>query len=1386
MVLQRLASIYGHTWDETYLEMARDLADHLIDPENPDALTDKMSGGALYKWTRNAHALREYDRVTGDSRAREALLKLLDYNYRFPMISSPFASTNHAALLYTLGYEWTGRREYLRVVNQLVQDSLAVERTPGGPHTCAHPTMGVPAALTILGKAGEPIAPYPLLELRQDADPTPIVFEKMTGREARLGVFVRLRKDEDENAQADVQLRASDGQVIDTVKVRRQRAFRSISPVSGKRERDRYLEITIPAGVEPDRYSLTLPNAAWIRMIDADGSINAAQSAPQPAIPVTSYRVDVGDDPENGYGGAPVFDWGFFGGRMRTWTRFPHALLAYRQVADVPVYTMRIRDFTVPNKFAYLESALTGMAGPKSNLSDKPAIPLVIYAYLGKGIYGADGNERARGHSRTDIDAYLKHYPNTIFAGGATSEEDAMIRWCYQQFYARYPVGPYGSCFPFTYLDLMEANARRGGAPFMFVSHNAQWTPHYSASTRLLSLAETQLFYRGANDLTLKLAKTRSAFRQYAVPWGVQFSGQIRLAPSNVDEALSMGVEPVWHLPRIDSYQKSYALSRQILYLSWLNGARHFAYETGVTYRHHGVNYLITPLGQFMAKADRRIGEVGPTGPLQTPIALLSEFSRAWQKPEVTHFGRIFFKCFDEPYTLGDFQKHAISDFFFPRYLQSERFYSHSGSEENAIAPTPYGHSVDFLLSDVRAEALDRYGLVVWAGVPPRTPKLVRHKLEEYLKAGKGRVVLFAEAAKALYPEWFEGSGSPKEIREGAIVDYAGQVVREEHAFQLERPKVSPAAASMTVLARVGDEPLILERVDGLLVALSSCGLNDRPLVNVGEATWARGDETLNMPHVLLEHARRLLDAEARKQRLFDVGNPKLHYVVTRPKAGEYLIGMANDQLAAEPFEIHSHIGKVIKIEEIALKDGKDALKSVVNGAAYAPTNLRDSPALPLDYGRSDTSHIEGRDFRLFRINVVESGVRVVDRIRFRDRPTERVLSVPSLAYIRHYLQGLPSFYQWFDGVKIPGPSLTELDPRWLKHIAYTIDRRGLRVVVDARGGDRSDLAKLVDKLGILKRAPKDLIVDRVEPGDQETGAEHEVRLLSAAQVCFLRAPGDRLRGNAKLTCLDLYYRDEDALFSDYRHFFGASVSESLQGAKNPNCLFPRLRPDEVPSGDFLYAGIHIPDLKGMIHSQAEAYRKLKGLKIDSTYLLSKTKAALRKDGRVLREHGLEVVVDLSRDQYFNEGITFYSYRPCYVMGLAWFDQVIEKMPAIGARGLILTVKTMFKDFENEKHYRDRDQTLNRFTRRAKARGISLHLIGIQRLRNKPVILSDRADCLKADHVFVIDGFGRGKPSPFALLRADREAVGSGSVRIHDHDRGQYILSPYDDWSWND
>jgi len=110
----------------------------------------------------------------------------------------------------------------------------------------------------------------------------------------------------------------------------------------------------------------------------------------------------------------------------------------------------------------------------------------------------------------------------------------------------------------------------------------------------------------------------------------------------------------------------------------------------------------------------------------------------------------------------------------------------------------------------------------------------------------------------------------------------------------------------------------------------------------------------------------------------------------------------------------------------------------------------------------------------------------------------------------------------------------------------------------------------------------------------------------------------------------------------------------------------------------------------------------------------------------------------------------------------------------------------MFKDFEDEKHRRDRDQTLNRFAKKAKARGISLHLIGIQRRRNKPVILSDRADYIKADHVFVIDGFERGKPSPFALLRAEGEAVGSGTVRIHDHDRGQYTLSPYDNWSWDD
>ena len=54
---------------------------------------------------------------------------------------------------------------------------------------------------------------------------------------------------------------------------------------------------------------------------------NASQDRPaggevlNTRIPVTSQQIDLADDPENAYSGAPQFHWSFFGGQTRVITK---------------------------------------------------------------------------------------------------------------------------------------------------------------------------------------------------------------------------------------------------------------------------------------------------------------------------------------------------------------------------------------------------------------------------------------------------------------------------------------------------------------------------------------------------------------------------------------------------------------------------------------------------------------------------------------------------------------------------------------------------------------------------------------------------------------------------------------------------------------------------------------------------------------------------------------------------------------------------------------------------------------------------------------------------------------------------------------------------------
>jgi hypothetical protein len=1085
-----------------------------------------------------------------------------------------------------------------------------------------------------------------------------------------------------------------------------------------------------------------------------------------PSIPVTSQLLESNDDPEFQYSGAPRFDWPFFENRMNIIAKWLPTMAPHRNVLGVDNCFNLIETKSFEKSPDDMEGAL----------SFRPTLPTLLFAKIGKSNYHIeDHGECPRSFAIEQIRSFMKDYPHTIYGGGQVAEVDSIFNWQYRDYFGRLPIGIDGQVFPAAWLDFTESNLRRGAVPYMLQQHNRAWGMHYLNKERVMSLSHPQLFYRHDQLIAPSLITARSASRQCFSPFGVQFSGQTNFETMNPKEVIEKGADPilkrkvsVWG----ENYHKSFALSRQVLYLAWMNGARYFNWETGefMWLDHNGERHFFpTPLGRFTARADEFIQRVGRTGPVQTPIALVSEFSRTWRPPSVhPDQRRIQFSVLgDVPYEPGDYQMHGVRDLLIPHYLQCEMIYAHAMTEDYAIHPTPYGESFDFLLSDVRKEALARYGLLIWAGVPPRAPSMVREKLLDYIRNSGGRAVLFGITAKTMFPDWFEES--PTAVPRGAKVQYHGENFSETEAFVMQSLKQSAVSKipGLSVLATVNSKPLVIECMSGLVLVLSDYGINSEPSVNPSLARWKPGEIIDQIPHLLLGHARRLLEDEARKQTLFSVSNANLHYVITRPARGEYLLGLFNDSMKSQPFEITSNIGRVKSIIDLELKDGVEDLKTVVNGAAYAPPGLRKPSDLPLDYGLSDDAHIEGRGVRIFRIRVDEEGVRQIPRIEFPERPAGHVLAVPGLEHIRRYLQGMTMFFSWFDGVQVEAEALLSIEPSRLVEQGHYLDRRGVRVVVDGTALDEKSALRVIHKLALLKKAPKDLVVSAPTRAVRARAQQAGVRLVAPHDVNRLAGAGEHFNHKAMLNIVELYYDNEEDLFLDWNHFNSRSNEHAPRGKSRWTTLRKIALPPGASESDVVDVGSYVHDLKDLITSNSKVFGAVAGIKIDATYLLSKTKGHLAEDRRIIEKlvgnrgpgRKSRVVVDLRRDQVLFDRICFYPAQPQYEAGLQMYRETLDRMVVIGARDLVLRIHDTWTARRHIKEYaRLRDEEWGKLASMAREVGIALHLIC-----DPDIKFSPRA-AQHEENVFIIRG-PEGKPSPYRLLTL-KGSIGSGETNL--------------------
>jgi hypothetical protein len=569
-----------------------------------------------------------------------------------------------------------------------------------------------------------------------------------------------------------------------------------------------------------------------------------------------SYLLDVHDDPENLYSGAPLLDWSLYGTCLHVVTKYTWNMIKHRHLLGTKytAYTMENTSFVYPHG-TYAHAAIT----------NTPLVPVVDYANLGKINRSAEDEERARSFdpsaTQACIDDYAAAgYTNLILGGGHGAEIDADFSWLYQHYYGRYPRGAGDRVFPAAYFDFVESNLRRSPAPYMNMEHNSTYAPAYTASAYAMTSGRAQLFYRQASPLVANMVNYRSASRQYPHPYSVQFSGQPSLNITNLTAVTNSGAAPLYDLVVGSfgpNYQKSYALCRQALYYSWMQGARQFQYETSEWVEND--KSRATPLGVFGKLAGDFIAEFGPAGPVDTPVAVISEFSNAWTPPEVgPPPARILrFKIVGGDYVPGDYQLHGLHNFFMPNYLQCEYIYEDTGldagSEDYAFCPTPFGDSADYLHSNVRKEALTRYGLLVWGGIPPSAPSVVRDKLENHITNNQGRVILFAEAARSMFPELFSQNG-PSTVSSGTTISYDGTNFSESASFSLYQLEDT---AGMTIHATVDGAPLIVEMMGGLVIVLSDYGMNKTQYMSPDSAQWSYNQIITEVPYTMLSHATR-------------------------------------------------------------------------------------------------------------------------------------------------------------------------------------------------------------------------------------------------------------------------------------------------------------------------------------------------------------------------------------------------------------------------------------------------------------------------------------------------------------------------------------------------
>ena len=495
-----------------------------------------------------------------------------------------------------------------------------------------------------------------------------------------------------------------------------------------------------------------------------------------------------------------------------------------------------------------------------------------------------------------------------------------------------------------------------------------------------MSLPNAQVYY----------AFIRGAGKQYGVPWFGNVSvfnrWGFKAYPQKVDD------DPKKRSPGPER-GTSLALLKKLLYAQMFYNSLAVGMENGWywggRYTSDGKTEL-SPIGRIQQGAVDWSAKYGDPGVHQAPVALMVDVYSGWTFPRHVYSDGSYRVWGNLPYEEGDYLTDGILRLVYPGYEDSA-FYR---DERGYNSDTPYGDIFDCVLSDAPAWMLKQYAALVLAGRLTPGDEL-RETLLEYVRAG-GELCLTLGNAAALFPKGTDGLDCGR----GRIVLIGG-----------------------------GDWGVVKE---------VSCPM---PIS-------VKTETPLPSPHPLTAQARADLDGVFRRYMLFgssaEPATNGLSVVTCRRARGEYTLCLMNNTWQERPFELTSHVGRIVSVEELPTVD------DVKPCIGYWPMSVSNRVA-----GADTPRTIAAGSVRMFRVKVDEGGdVVELPAVKPVANPMNRILYLRNVAGpIKEAVLARPTFFRHYDGVMVDWRYVAARDEKELAAQTNWLRLQGLKVSVDLSSG---------------------------------------------------------------------------------------------------------------------------------------------------------------------------------------------------------------------------------------------------------------------------------------------------------------------------------------------